>query len=408
MLQISTIGKDDLFILNDEVREELEKKITKEDKTNFHNNADKFYIYLLTELARELKIDLPMEDEARRLFFLSSNGFVDTLIHNPQSHQSFSSALNISVGWQEQLYRLLKYDEAASIVNIICFALARQGDRAYVKSLLVRIILVTKGEMNLSTRVNLATLLREENQYESSLRIYRGTILDFLWNRSYIKLAIVFSEMGSIYRQKGEYIKAIITLELCSLIHGVLRNRKSQAIARSQLSSAYRKLGLSGPALRTSNLACNYFKQSDDYLNLGRTLLTRGNIFLNLRNSQRALECFNESLSIGQNISDPQSICGSLSGKARALMLAGDLSQVKQLLDEAIATRQRYSDHSIGIEYQNLGYYYELSRNYQMALIWYEKALKILEQYMPGEVPVCKNRIREVESQMRKLKKNSY
>jgi hypothetical protein len=112
------------------------------------------------------------------------------------------------------------------------------------------------------------------------------------------------------------------------------------------------------------------------------------------------MNCFDEALDIGKQISDPQAICGALGGKARVHMLTKNLADVKPLLDEAIAIRQRNSDHSIGIEYQNMGYFYELSDNLNMALVWYQKALKVFEQYMPVEVLACERNISKIESKI--------
>lgn len=401
ILQAETNTDMFFFFTDKEVNTYFEKVLSEVIKIEWHLASDRFYISWLTDVATTLKIDLPDNEEEQRSFFVGPNGLLDTLAHSPQFQSTFLSAIKVAVSWQEHLFQIKKYEEAAGIVNMICFALARQGERPYAESLLIRIISVTKGMSNLAAQINLATLFREEAKLKIALRLYRGTILGLLKNKAYQQLAIVFSEMGAIQRQNGYLFPAAITLEICSLLHGKIKNGKSQAIARSQLASVYRYAKLYGLSLRSSNMACNYFRANYDYLNLGRSLLTRGNTLYNLKSGDRALLCFEEALSIGQMISDPQSICGALSGRARVLMLMNNLTEVKPLLDEVISIRQRNSDHSVGIEYQNMGYYFELSRNLPMALVWFNKALKAFKQYIPVEVASCERNISKVEKQLR-------
>lgn len=401
LLQIETDNNSIFFLPKEDVHAYFEKELPEEIKTEYRLAGDRFYISWLTDISTELQIDLPQDEEARRIFFIGPNGLLDILAHSPQFHETFIRVLNVAVNWQELLFQLKKFEESADIVNMICFALARQGDRSLAESLLIRIISMTHGLTNLIARINLATLLREEAQLRTSLQLYRGTIIGLLRQKAFHQLVIVFSEIGAIYRLNGQLLPAAITLEMSSLLHGILKNNKSQAIARSQLASVYRYTRLYGLALRASKLACSYFRTSNDYLNLGRSLLTRGNVLYNLNSAESSLECFEEALSIGRMISDPQSICGALGGKARVLMLMNNLTEVKPLLDEVISIRQRNSDHSVGIEYQNMGYFYELSNNLPMALVWYNKAVKSFQQYMPVEVAACERAIRKVEGLMK-------
>ena len=90
-------------------------------------------------------------------------------------------------------------------------------------------------------------------------------------------------------------------------------------------------------------------------------------------------------------------------------MAQQSIEEAKILLDEVISLRQRTSDHNIGIEFQNLGHYYEIRKNYQMALTWYKKALSSFRQYMPAEAGPCEICIRRVETLLEdfKRKKNS-
>jgi len=388
------------FLPEDEVYVYFARELSSQDILECHVASDKFFISWLADTAADLEIDLAEAKDLQRKLLIGPNGVLDLLAHSPQFQGTFLGSIKLAVSWQEHLFQIKKYEEASDIVNMICFAIARQGERTFAESLLVRCISATKGISNLVSRINLATLLREDANLKPALRLYRGTILGLLKNRAYQQLAMVFSEIGVIHSHNGHLLRAAFTLEICSMLHGALRNGKSQAIAQSQLANVYRYVGLYGLALRASTLACIYFRAHTDYLNLGRALLTCGNIYYNLKLTDQALECFDESSSIGKMISDSQSMCGASSGKARVLMMMNDLDNAKQILDEVISIRQRNSDHSIGVEYQNMGYLYELKGNLAMAIVWYNKALKNFRQYMPVEVTPCELRIQIVQRQL--------
>jgi tetratricopeptide (TPR) repeat protein len=208
--------------------------------------------------------------------------------------------------------------------------------------------------------------------------------------------------MAAIYRSRGHLLGSAMILEFCVLLNGWLKNGQSQAIARSQLASTYRYLNMYLQAANVAQHAIAYFRRSDDRLNLGRTLLTQGNIHENLGRIERAMACFDEALRIGQQIADPQATVGAMSGKARALMRLDHLDEAKALLDEAISLRKRRGDHAVGFEYQNLGLLYEKKDNLAVALSWHKKALKEFEQYMPLEVERCSNRIAVLEKKLEK------
>ncbi len=98
----------------------------------------------------------------------------------------------------------------------------------------------------------------------------------------------------------------------------------------------------------------------------------------------------------------PQAAIGALSGMARLLMLIGSIDQAKLLLEEAIAKREQISDHTVGVEYQNLGVYYEQQGNLALALGWYQKARLEFERYLPVEAPSCRRKIAALEKKLAK------
>jgi tetratricopeptide (TPR) repeat protein len=404
LLDLIEDGETSFFNPNEELFRHFERNLSEERKYQYHTIADKFLVSTLTQIAINLEMEIPEDENLHRAFLIGPNGLLDVLAHLPQIQDLFQTALGLALTWQNHSYQLKNYKEAADIVNMIWFALSRQGQAALAESLLVRIILVTKGSTNLIARLNLATLLRGQAKLQTALKLYRGTIFGLLRYGAITNLTIAFSNIGTIYRQNGFLLQAVIAHEFCGLLQGLVKNGKEQAITRSQLASTYRYMKLYRLGLRASKLATDYFRSNYDYVNLGRSLLTKGNIYYNLRSDVKAINCFDEALEIGKQIADFQSICGALSGKARVNMLINKLDEVKPLLEEAISIRLRNNDKTVGVEYSNLGSYFEAVGNLPMALGWYSKALNIFQQYMPVEVPYCERKISNLEKILSSMK----
>lgn len=402
LLSVNFENDKAFLIIAEEVRRLLESKLTDEEKQTYRQLIDRFYEKWFLDLAELLEVPPPEDEKARRAFLVGPNGIIDGLSHNPQHRSLFLFAINSAVGWQEQLFQLKHYEEAADLLNATCFAITREGQGQLVQALLLRIIPVTNGIYRYSGQINLATLLRKELKLDLALKFYRDAIPGLIRSRNFWHLAIVWSEMGAVYRQQGKLLKAAITLEACGLLHGALKNYKSQAIARSQLANVYRSMSLLRLALEKSIQAYTYFQKSGDLINTGHSLLTQGNIFYNLGKAHSANACYDETLSIGQQINDSALISGSLSGKARALMYLNRYDEARPLLEESIALRQRTSDKNIGVEFENLAHYYEKTGNPEMALVWYRKALNNFEQYQHGFVGSCKNNINRIEKALAK------
>jgi hypothetical protein len=170
----------------------FEHELTEDVKCKYHQYADSVYFEWLIGITAQLDIGLPDDEKAQRLLLIGPNGILDKLIHLPQARGIFISAMNVATSWQNHLYELKLFDEATGIVNAICFALTREGNRQFAESLLIRSISATKGLPNLVSRVNLATLLREESKLDLALSIYKKTILELIKARAYTQLVVVF------------------------------------------------------------------------------------------------------------------------------------------------------------------------------------------------------------------------
>jgi tetratricopeptide (TPR) repeat protein len=394
-----------LYALTPVARAELNRGLTPGQMRQMHVQAELFYRRQFLALANTLwggeegtvPAGAPEEDIAGYL-----RGLVDAVAHYPQVVELHRWALVKAVYWQEQLFALGQERQAAEITDSICFALARNGQRDLALDLLTRNAAVLEGRRRGGAIHNLATLLREDQQHEMALPLYRRAALLLLRERDYKNVAGVLSEMSNVYRDRGRLPAALLLQHLASTLRRLLRDAKGKAICGNQLSILYRSLRLYPLALWQSRAAESYFRSVADEVNLAKVLLTQGNLYNFMRRPRAALSRFEEGLTISRRMSDMTVVAGATSGQARAHIQLGDFASAQALLEEAITLRQQTDDHLIGVEYENMGRLYEARGERALANQWYHKALPYLEKYLPQAAPGCRRSIERTKRRRRR------
>ena len=145
-LFLKAIGNDNITFLwqvRDDVNTYFRKHSKIEDLNRYHRNADTFILEQLAFFAKSINFPLP-EGQARREAIIGPNNFLYQLSHLPQHQNLHQSILNIAVNWFDHLFWLEEYKEAADILNHICFALARRGQKKMAENMLAAIAGKTK------------------------------------------------------------------------------------------------------------------------------------------------------------------------------------------------------------------------------------------------------------------------
>jgi len=388
-------GNGAFYVLEPAARDELARGFTPGQLRQMHAYAESFYRRQFLALSNALwSEDNPVltgateEDVANEL-----RGLVDLMAHHPESAELHRWALAKAVYWQKQLFALGQQRQAAEITDAICFALVRNGRRDLALDLLARNAVALDGKHRGTALHNLATVLRENQQHEAALPLYRQAAI-LLWReRDLLNLAGVLSEMSNVYRDRGRLLTALLLQSLSGALRSYLRDTKGKAIVNNQLSILYRSLRLYPLALRQSRAAEAYFRAVEDEVNLAKVLLTQGNLYNVMRRPRAALPRYEASLAISRRIGDAYVVAGATSGLGRAYTQLRDFDRAQALLEEAIALRQQHGDHAIGIEYENMGRLCEARGERTQANNWYHKALPYLETYLPASAPGCRRSI---------------
>lgn len=133
-------------------------------------------------------------------------------------------------------------------------------------------------------------------------------------------LALCTGETGADWRQGSERLHAAVATDLATLVmqHG------DPAEAADQLRDVLAGLD---PARMPAPRAA--------------TLQHLGGIFTMLGRLDEALECFYESLALGQQLGEETVVAGALHGASRVLVLLGDLPRAENALHEALEIARR-------------------------------------------------------------------
>jgi hypothetical protein len=146
-LFIKAAGVDNsavLWRLQDHVSAYFTTHSKVEDLKRYHRNADRFILENLSALATSINITLP-DGDARRDAIIGPNNFLYQISHLPQHMEFHKSILNLALNWFDHLFWLEEYNEAADILNSICFALARRGQRKMAENMLAAVASKVKG-----------------------------------------------------------------------------------------------------------------------------------------------------------------------------------------------------------------------------------------------------------------------
>ena len=382
------------------LQEHFLKAVPKKSIIKYLKLGDKLQVHLLSGLAKPFDLELPEDEAELRKTLIYPDGLLSSLVHNPQLGVISSVALNIALNWQKILFSLGEFEEAAHIINAIFSTLARTGERKLSKALLFEVMNKTTGVTKYVASANLSALLKEERDLDLSLQLYKLAARGLYKHKAYTQWIKTLSEIATIYNFQNRKIAAVLLLEFCVLMNRLRKQAQLNAIPLSKLASVYRQMSLPRIAIRKSKKACDLFRAQQDLVNLAKTLLTHGNSLKMINSLKLAEEAYQEALDISRQITDPSTSASALSGLAMVKLRNYNPEEAKPLLDEALSIRERFASPLISVEYENMGQYYEYEKNYQMALVWYNKALKSAQEYMPEIVATCEKDIRRAEQKL--------
>jgi CHAT domain-containing protein/predicted negative regulator of RcsB-dependent stress response len=148
--------------------------------------------------------------------------------------------------------------------------------------------------------------------------------------------AVTLTNIGALYRSLGESQKALEKHNEALPIYQAAGDRTGEAVTLGSIGMVYSLLGEARKALEKHNEALPILRAIGDRRMEAFTLNNIGAVYGSLGETQKALENYNEALLLRRAIADPNGEADTLLGIARVEQKRGNLTQARQLIEQAV------------------------------------------------------------------------
>jgi CHAT domain-containing protein/predicted negative regulator of RcsB-dependent stress response len=148
--------------------------------------------------------------------------------------------------------------------------------------------------------------------------------------------AVTLNNIGQVYLSLGETQKALEKLNEALPIIRAIGDRSGEAITLNNIGAVYRSLGELQKALEKFNEALPIIRAVGDRSWEAIILNSISLIYDSLGETQKAMERYNDALPIRRAVGDRNGEADTLLGIARVEQKRGNLTQARQLIEQAI------------------------------------------------------------------------
>ena len=155
----------------------------------------------------------------------------------------------------------------------------------------------------------------------------------------------------------------------------------SKANALNNIGYVYKQQGDITRALEWYNKSVKIQEEIGDKKGFANSINNIGQIYNVQGDNRKAIECYKKSLKIQNEIGDKQGASVSLSNIGLIYNNQGDIPNALEYYSKGLKIQDEIGNkHGVGISLHNIGHLYSTQGNFPMALEYYHKSLKILEE----------------------------
>jgi len=235
---------------------------------------------------------------------------------------------------------------------------------------------IQKVELMLS----LVEELKSSNQ-ESTLQ-YAQQALTLSRTNSYSKGELrSLIALGEIYSDRTEFKIAMDYVMEAKLLAEQLEDKKLLSHALYYMGKIYTSLGNYEKSSELYYECLQLSEQMKDQETEVMALNSIGVVYHNQNNFDKALEYYYKALTIAREIDYKKGIARGLNNVAAMYGYQEKYTKFVKILREAIALNLEQGDlNMVGINYFNLGYYFQVQEEYDSALYYFNSALDIYQR----------------------------
>lgn len=189
------------------------------------------------------------------------------------------------------------------------------------------------------TLMNLGALYYSQANYPAALDIYQQA-MEVLPAEDYYGWAVIYNNLGNIYRALGQPQKALIYFQQAGALFAQEDDDVAVGITIANMGAVYHALGEYSQALELYGKGLAIASERGDAVGVGQTLLNMGAAYEKLANYSQALELYNQGLEIMRAIGEEDSQGQALNNIGSVHRLMGDYSQAIEFYDRALEIRR--------------------------------------------------------------------
>jgi tetratricopeptide (TPR) repeat protein len=243
---------------------------------------------------------------------------------------------------------------------------------------------------------NMAGLYRDMGEYKKALSLYQRTleIVEVLLSPEHPDVAVVLNNMARLYENMGEYEKALSfcqrALEIVELT--LSPEHPDVAAILNNMAGIYKSIGKYDKALPLYQRSLEIFERvlGPEHIHVATTLNDIAGLYENMGEYEKALPLFQRSLLTYENIlgSEHSYVATSLNNMAGLLKSKGEYEKALSLYERALMIRENIlnPEHpDIATTLNCIAALHENMGEYEKALTLYNRSLHIREKVLGSE-----------------------
>jgi len=195
------------------------------------------------------------------------------------------------------------------------------------------------------------------------------------------KRASTFGNLGSVFRNQSQNIKALDYYFKALKIDEELGNKKREALWLNNIGVIYTDQAIYTKALECYFKALKIAEQSGDKNGIADYLSNIGNIYHNKSDCPKALEYYFSALKIKEELGDKYGIANNLGNIGLVYSIQHEYQKALEYLLKELKIKEYLGDgYGVASNLGNMGIIYSSLKEYSKALEYYFRALKIKEE----------------------------
>lgn len=198
--------------------------------------------------------------------------------------------------------------------------------------------------------------------------------------------AYAYNSLGLTAKSKGDYDEALEYYKNALNIQESLENLQAIALIKNNMGNVHFNRGNHLKAIELYTQSLKIREQLEDQKAISQSYNNIGGIYHTRGDFEKAIEFYEKSMQIRKELNDEAGIAGLLSNIALIYldkikqngMIESEIQLCKEYLTKALEiNRKTGNKHAIAITYSNLGELYEVKKQYDKSIEYYEQSLRL-------------------------------